>query len=274
MHDQVNGLVIFGRELSLGVLLMLTQTSGLKSDITGLVDTVDISKGGSNGEHVSDLRKFLVDGVDLFGRSVELFGVDVFVVDTVFFSSSDTDFHFHPNLHLGHALEIFLANGNVFFIRLFGKIKHVAREERLAVLGKVCLAGIQHGVHPRQQFLGAVISVKNDWDSIVLGDRTDVKGTGHGSSGSSVGVGDGLSSIEFTSTVGELKNDGGVAVLGSLQSSVASRRTGTVESWNGISVFTGMSQQLENIVSGDNTNWNVAGSHDMISITLTWNERK
>ena len=43
---------------------------------------------------------------------------------------------------------------------------------------------------------------------------------------------------------------------------------GTVESWNGILVFTSMGQQFENIVSGDNTDGNIAGSHDCIGCVV------
>ena len=76
VHNKEDGLGIVGSKLFLGIFLVLSKTSRLKGNISRLVDTMNISKGGSNGEHGPNLGKPLIDGPDLFRTGVELFGVN------------------------------------------------------------------------------------------------------------------------------------------------------------------------------------------------------
>jgi hypothetical protein len=205
--------------------LVISKFFGGKLDISWLVDTVDISESGSDGEHVTDLGESLVDRKDLFGAGVELFGVDIFVVDTILFSSSDTDFHFQPDLHGSHALEIFDTDGNVLLIGFFRKVEHVRREKGFAVLVEEIFVGLEHAIEPGKKLLGAVIRVENDWDSVVLGNGTDVHGKGDRSGGRAVGVLDSLSAHEGTSSVGTLDDDGALGLAGSFQDGIGRRGT-------------------------------------------------
>ena len=93
---------------------------------------MDVTERSSNGEHGTNLGESLVDRKDLFGGSVQLFGIDVFVVDAILFSTGDSDFHFEPDLHGDHAFEVFSANLNILLIGFLGQVKHVRREEWLA----------------------------------------------------------------------------------------------------------------------------------------------
>ena len=44
------------------------------------------------------------------------------------------------------------------------------------MLLEVCFICVHHTVEPREQLLGAVICMEDDWDTIGWGDRTDVVG--------------------------------------------------------------------------------------------------
>mmetsp|Transcript_26744 Transcript_26744/g.37570 ORF Transcript_26744/g.37570 Transcript_26744/m.37570 type:complete len:283 (+) Transcript_26744:620-1468(+) len=257
VHDKEDGFVILACKLFLGISLMATKTFGLESDITGLVDTVDITEGSSNREHGTNLGECLVDRVNLFGTGVQLFGVNIFIVDTILFTSSDTNFHLQPNLHGYHALEVLDANSNVLVIRFFGQIQHVRGVKRFTVLCKVSLVSLKHGIEPRQKLLCAVIRMKNNGDTVVSGDSTDVKCHGNGTSSSLVDIRDTLSGEEGGSSVGALDHHGGVVLHGSFQDSIAHGRTGTVESGDGISVGTSMLKKLQEVVAGHNSGGNI-----------------
>lgn len=94
MEDEEDGLVLLGASLLLDVGLVTREQLGVQTDVTGLVDTVDVTETSGNGEVRADGREGVVDGQDVFGLSVERVVVDVFVVDTVFLTTSDTDFLF------------------------------------------------------------------------------------------------------------------------------------------------------------------------------------
>ena len=53
---------------------------------------------------------------------------------------------------------------------LLGKVKHVGGEERLTVLLKVLLAGLDETIEPRQPGLLAVVGVEDHWHTVELGD--------------------------------------------------------------------------------------------------------
>lgn len=167
MHDEVERLVRVGAELLLGVGLVLAEALRLQGDVAGFIDTVDVAKGGGDGEHFANGREGLVDGVDLLGRRVELFGIDGLVVDAVLLTAGDADLHLEPDVHLDEALKVLFANGNVFLVGFFRQIKHVAAEERFAVLRVEFLVGAHHAVEPREELLGAVVRVQDDGDAVV-----------------------------------------------------------------------------------------------------------
>lgn len=57
--------------------------------LPGLVDTVDVTEAGGNGEVGADGGQSLVDGPDVLGLSVKRIVVNVLVVYTVFLATSD-----------------------------------------------------------------------------------------------------------------------------------------------------------------------------------------
>jgi len=61
-------------------------------DVTGFVHAVDVAEAGGDGEVGADLGERVVNVPDIFGLGVERVVVNVFVVDTVLFTTSDTDF--------------------------------------------------------------------------------------------------------------------------------------------------------------------------------------
>jgi hypothetical protein len=77
-----------------GVLLVVTKEFGSESDISRLVDTVNVSETSGNGEVGGDGVQSSVDIVNVWRLSVEGSIVGVGVVDTVLFTTSDTNFHF------------------------------------------------------------------------------------------------------------------------------------------------------------------------------------
>lgn len=200
VEDEVDGLVVGGARLLLDEGLVLGEELRVQLDVAGLVDTVDVTEAGGDGEVRRDGRESLVDLVDVFGLGVEGVVVDVLVVDTVFLTTGDTDFlvsrsavvlavveqdatyHLEPLLHGGSALEVLGGGLDVEVDLLLGQIDHVGGEERLAVLLVVGLISVEHAVQPGQQLLGAVIGVKDDGDAVGRGDGADVLGTGNGTS--------------------------------------------------------------------------------------------
>jgi len=92
VEDKEDGLVLLGLGLLLDVSLVLAEELRVQLDVAGLVDTVDVSEAGGNGEVGADGGKSLVDLVNIFGLGVEGVVVNVFVVDAVLLSTGDTDF--------------------------------------------------------------------------------------------------------------------------------------------------------------------------------------
>lgn len=92
VEDEENGLVLLGANLLLDVLLVTREELGVELDVAGLVDTVNITETSGNGEVGGDGSESLVDGEDVLRLSVEGVVVNVLVVDTVFLTTSDTNF--------------------------------------------------------------------------------------------------------------------------------------------------------------------------------------
>ena len=92
VEDEEDGLVLVGLDLVLDVFLVLLEQLRVELDVAGLVDTVDITETSGNGEVGADGGELVVDGEDVLGLSVERVVVNGLVVDTVFLTTSDTDF--------------------------------------------------------------------------------------------------------------------------------------------------------------------------------------
>ena len=71
---------------------MLGQKLWVELDISGLVHTVNISECSSNGEVRRDGGESSVDIIDVLGLSVKSGIVDTSVVNTIFLTTSNTDF--------------------------------------------------------------------------------------------------------------------------------------------------------------------------------------
>mmetsp|Transcript_26770 Transcript_26770/g.56048 ORF Transcript_26770/g.56048 Transcript_26770/m.56048 type:complete len:442 (+) Transcript_26770:87-1412(+) len=256
VENKEHGLVFVASELFLHVSLGVVENDGLEINVSRGVDTVDVSEGsGASEGSTFDLAQLFVSVHDFFGLSVKTRRVDISVINTVFFSSSDTQFEFEQDVHLGEFFHVFLANGNVFFQRFFGKIKHVRRKEGFSVLFKVFLVGGNKTVHPWQPSLLAMVSVQNDGHTVKFGDLTHVKGSGDGSSngGLIVGVVSGLSGNELTTSLGESDHDGSSVLGGGFHTGVDGVGSNNVDSGNGVSLGLGISQKIDKSSSSDNT---------------------
>lgn len=92
VENEVDGLVGRRTDFLLDVFLVFGEEFWVQAHVTGLVDTVHVAEAGGNGEVWADRGEGVVDGEDVFGLGVEGVVVDVFVVDAVFFTTSDADF--------------------------------------------------------------------------------------------------------------------------------------------------------------------------------------
>ena len=128
VEDEEDGLVILGASLLLDVLLVLGEETGLELDVTGLVDTVDVTETSGNGEVGGDLGELLVDVKDILGLSVEGVVVNILVVDTILLTTGDTDLHLEPLLHGGSTLKVLLGGLDVVVNLLLRQVDHVGRE--------------------------------------------------------------------------------------------------------------------------------------------------
>ena len=217
-------------------------------DVSWLVDTVDVSETGSDGELGGDGGKSRVDVPDVLRLSVKGSVVDGRVVDTVLLTTGDTNLHLEEDcklaskffvhkssmrltINLGHSLEVLDTDLNVLLLGLLGHVKHVGREERVSVLLEVGLVGVEHTVKPWQQLLGAVVRVEDDGDTVVGSNGSDVVGGsgGTGDRSSLVGtVGETLTTEEGGTSLGDLEDNGRLDVTSSLEDGVDDRRGSNV----------------------------------------------
>ena len=153
--------------LLLGVDLVLVEELRVKLDVTGLVDTVDVTKGSSNTEVGGNFGESLVDIPNVLGLGIELGVVDASVVDTILFTTSDADLHLEPDTERCHTLEVLHADLDVLLLWLLGEIQHVRREKGFTVLLEVFLIGLQHAVEPREELVCTVIRVKDHGAEII-----------------------------------------------------------------------------------------------------------
>jgi len=134
----------------------------LELNVPGFVDTVDVSERGSDAEVGANSAQCLVDFMNIGGLGVESRIVDTGVVDAIFLTTSDTDFHLEPETDGCHALEILGTSGDVVLLGLFGEIEHVGREERLLVFLEVSFIGLEHPIEPRKELLSAVVAMEDN----------------------------------------------------------------------------------------------------------------
>jgi hypothetical protein len=75
---------------------VLGQKLRVKLNVSGLVDTMDVSETGGNGEIRADGRQTVVDVEDVLWLGVERVIVNILVVDTILLTTSDANFLFRP----------------------------------------------------------------------------------------------------------------------------------------------------------------------------------
>jgi len=91
MEDQEDGFVLFCANGILDVFLVLGEEFGVELDVTRLVDAMDVTESGSNGEVRGNWREGLIDGKNILWLSVEGVVVHILVVDTIFLTTCNTD---------------------------------------------------------------------------------------------------------------------------------------------------------------------------------------
>ena len=89
MEDKEDRLLLLSLDLLLDVFLVLLEQDGLELNVSGLVDTVDVTETGGDGEVGGDGGESLVDLVDVFGLSVERVVVNILVVDTILLTTGN-----------------------------------------------------------------------------------------------------------------------------------------------------------------------------------------
>ena len=196
---------------------MVTQDFWFQLNVTWFVNTVDVTESSSNGEVWSNWVQSFVNLEDGFSRSVQSIFFNVFVVDTIFFTTSDTNFHFQPLVHFSHSLEVFGTSGNVFVIRFFRQIQHMGGEQWSTVFSKEFFISFQHTIEPWQQFLSTVISVQNNWDTVSWSNWSNVVSSSNWTSNGSslIFVVNTLTGKVSGTTLGSLQDDWGFVVSGS-----------------------------------------------------------
>ena len=115
-------------DLFLGIPLVFGKKFGVQPYITRFVDTVHISKRSRYAEVGADCRECGVYVVHVLRLGVQAVVVDTSVINAIFFTARDTNFHLKPDTQRRHAFEIFDARGDIVLLRLFGQVKHVRRE--------------------------------------------------------------------------------------------------------------------------------------------------
>jgi hypothetical protein len=190
VEDEEDRLGVLRLDGSLDMGLVLAEELGVKLDVTGLVDTVNVAEAGGDGEVGRDRGEGVVDIEDVLRLGVERVVINILVVDTILLATSDADLHLEPLLHRGSALEILSGGLNVPLNVFLREIDHVRGEKRLAGSLEVSLVGVEHAVEPRKELLGAVVSVEDDGNAVSRSDLADEMSTGNGASdrGGLVGV--------------------------------------------------------------------------------------
>mmetsp|Transcript_32051 Transcript_32051/g.52958 ORF Transcript_32051/g.52958 Transcript_32051/m.52958 type:complete len:267 (+) Transcript_32051:612-1412(+) len=217
-----------------------------------------ITERSGNGEHGGNLHKSLVRLPNFLWCGVQILLVNVSVVNTIFFTSSDTEFHLEQHTNLGKAREVVFTDGKVLFEWLFRQVNHVRREKRLTVILVVTLRGSQQTVDPREKLLSTVVGVENNWDTVLFSHSSDMESTrdGTGNGGAVVSVVQSLSTIELGSTRGELDDNRGVVLTGSLKTSIDTGGRNAVDGRDSVTVLFCVFEQVKHGLTSDNTSMN------------------
>jgi hypothetical protein len=147
--------------LLFSIRLVLGKKLGVQSDISGFVNSVHVTESSRYAKVGTDFRQRIVYIVDVLRLGVQAAVVDTGIVDTIFLTARDTDFHFKPETYRRHAFEILDARRDVLFLRLLGEIKHVRGEQGFLVLLVVLLVCCEHAIEPRKELFGTVIGVQD-----------------------------------------------------------------------------------------------------------------
>ena len=101
-----------------------------------------VAESGSDGEARADRVQLVIDVEDVLRLGVKAGFVHAGVVHAVFFAAGDANLDFERHADFAHALQVFAADGHVFFDWFFGEVDHVRGEQRFAGFGEVFFAGI------------------------------------------------------------------------------------------------------------------------------------
>jgi hypothetical protein len=120
---------------------------------------------------------------------------------------------------------------------------------------EVLLVGSKKSVHPWKPSLLAVISVKDDWYTVQLGNFTNMLGTSNGTSDRRgiVLVISSFTSDELSTSLGKGNHDGSTVLLGSLHTSIDGVSSNNIHARNGISLGFGIVKEVKKCLSSDNT---------------------
>lgn len=152
------------------ICLVLGKKLGVQSDISGFVNAVHITERSRYAKVGTDCRQRSVYVVNVLRLGVQAVVVDAGIVDTVFLTARDTDFHFKPETYCRHTFEIFDARRDVLLLRLFGEIEHVGREQGFLVLLVVLFVCFEHAIEPRKKLFSTVIGVQ-DYGTVMVESR-------------------------------------------------------------------------------------------------------
>lgn len=94
VEDQEDWLVLLGALLLLHVSLVLAKEFRVKLDVARLINTVNIAEASSDAEIWGDFDQCGVDVVNIFGLGVKGIIVNIFIVNTIFLTASDSNFLF------------------------------------------------------------------------------------------------------------------------------------------------------------------------------------
>ena len=253
VEDEEDGLLLVAADLVGDKDLVLAEELRVQANVARAVHAVDVSKAGGARPVGRDGLESLVDGVDVLGLGVQGVVVNTFVVDTILLTAGDADLHLEPLLHGGSTLEVAGGGLNVLVDRLLGQVDHVRREQRSTVLLEELLILIQHAIEPREELLGAMISVKNNRDAIGGSHSTNVMGRGDGADHGSLlllgAVLETLSGEVGGTTLGSLKDNGRLLIAGSLEDGDGSRAGGHVGGGDREALLLGVGEELENVIA-------------------------
>lgn len=163
MEDQEKRLGILAIQLFSSVFLVLAEEFGMQTNVARLVYSVDISKCRGDGEVRADLGKRGENVVYVLRLCVKRGVVHTCIVDAVLLATGDTNLHLKPDIEFGHFGKILDACLDVLLLRFLGEIKHMRAEEWFTVLLIILFVGLEHAIKPRQQLLGTMVGMEDDW---------------------------------------------------------------------------------------------------------------